>query len=344
MALAETHAAIPARGRIAPVVAGCGRIIVLWLFCLTPVTALVVLGWLSRKTAHDVATRSADGRIIGGRVQPPPIPSHLARGGLRPDQHGTRTTSPPRLFACNSPVSANFFNRLLGGLFANLRAGIRTWAGALALTLPFSLVIGLSWLAGWENSFNKGYELAGLWPLLSIAGVLLSLPVMAMLPMALAHQSVEQRFRAVFQARRVFKLISLAGWRYLVLTAFIAAGGTGVMAARVLPSFAERLSPMASSGTPEAYAAFSGQFRLITAALLLAGLLLVRKVMAWTYRQAGAREKQVRHGGHLTGCLILVVCSALWLWLAFTVYVAQFFNYAWWNWFNQPLLMLPWIG
>ena len=233
---------------------------------------------------------------------------------------------------------------LFGSLWLNAKAGLRALVPVALVVLPAATLILFAWWGGWENSFNKGYELAGLWPLLSIAGVLLSLPVMAMLPMALAHQSVEQRLRAIFQARRVFRLISLAGWRYLVLTAFITVGGTGVMAARVLPAFAERLSPVASSGTPEAYAAFSGQFRLITAALLLAGLLLVRKVMAWTYRQAGAREKQVRHGGRLTGCLILVVCSALWLWLAFTVYVAQFFNYAWWNWFNQPLLMLPWIG
>lgn len=295
---------------------GTARLGVAIVMCLTPITALIFLGWLTRKTARDIAAR----------------------------QVGLKAAVWPRFVLAEAEASGNLLYRLLGSLVANLKAGATAWLGALVLTLPFSLVWMVGWQAGWENSFNKGYEFAGLWPLVSLGCVFASLPVLVMLPMAIAHQAVRVRFTAIFEARTIADRIRRAGWRYLVLTLLIAIGGIVVLGARALPTFAAKISPTVVSGNPEAIAAFAGQFRLVMTALLVVGLLVIRRAMAWCYGQAEIENDAGRRRSRLSFGLVLIACGIVWLGLVFLIYVAQFLGYFWWNWINQPMLMLPWVG
>jgi len=316
MTLAQASTQSPPFGRLKSATVGTSRIGAVILLCLTPLTAVVALGWLTRESARGVAVRLA----------------------------GSRSIAQPRLVLGDAGLSRSLPYRLLGGLAANLLAGIRAWAGTLAFTLPFSLIAMVGWLTGWENSFNKGYEFAGLWPLVSIASALVSLPVLSILPMAIAHQAASGRFRSIFEVRRIAGLVPLAGWRYLALTVLIAIGSIGALGARVLPTFAEQIWPAVTSGYPDAASTFAGRFRLLTTSLLVVGLLVVRRTMAWCYAHAVTQSETGRRSSILKSGLILFLCSAAWLGLVFLVYVAQFLNYFWWNWFNQPILMLPWLG
>ena len=137
--------------------------------CLTPVTSLVVLGWLMRRMRM-VALRRAG--MAGAR------PGWILGG---PDASG--------------------LGRILGGLAANIRDGVMAAVALAVATAPFSVIWLLSWWAGWENSFSKGYEQAFVGPALGLFGVAVFSSVMIWLPMALAHQAVENRAFALFEFR-----------------------------------------------------------------------------------------------------------------------------------------------
>ncbi len=293
--------------------------IVCIVLCLTPVTAVIVLGWLTRKTARDV-----EARLTGKSFRRPKLVFGNERSG--------------RWMIGRWPTA------LLGGLFLNVAVGIRAWVAALLLMAPFEFVWLAGWFAGWENSFNKGYELSGVWPVISVAAVLLSLPVLAIVPMAIAHHAVRGRITCVIEFGMVFRLIRAAGLRYLWLTLLIALGSAGVFGARALPVFAEHFSGRVASGDPEQIHAFSWQFSLLMTALLFMGLLGVRSVMATTYARAQGNIETGQNGSLLVAGLVMLVAMALWLSLVFLVYLSQFLNYNWWSWINQPVLMLPWLG
>ena len=53
------------------------------------------------------------------------------------------------------------------GLIANFREGLGATVALAALTLPPGTCMAISWYAGWNNSFNKGYEHAAFGPLLA---------------------------------------------------------------------------------------------------------------------------------------------------------------------------------
>ena len=299
---------------------GAVKFIVLSLLCLTPVTAVVVLGWLTHKTARDIFSIEQSGRAAGW--------PNLLRAGSRPAGF-----NPLRILA--STVRGLAFYGWLG---------IKAWAAVLILLAPFELIWLAGWSAGWENSFNKSYELSGAWPGVSVLAVLLSLPVLTVVPMAIAHQAVRGRISAVFEIGAILRLIRGALWRYLGLTALIAIGWLGVFAVRGLPVFAESFSLRVASGDPELIAAFAGQFKLMTTGLLFAGLLIMRSAMARVYARASSNVAGGRAGGWLKTGAVSAALAAIWLALVFFVYFAQFLNYSWWSWINQPILMLPWLG
>ena len=160
------------------------------LLCLTPVTALVVLGWLMRR---------------------------MRRVALAPGRVGRGATAGPGFWVRQG--KARWRALAWAGLAANIREGVMA-AVALALaTAPFSVIWLLSWWAGWENSFSKGYEQAFVGPALGLFGVAVFCVTMVWLPMALAHQAVTNRAFALFEFRAVRSAVRHSGWGYLFLAA-----------------------------------------------------------------------------------------------------------------------------
>lgn len=50
-----------------------------------------------------------------------------------------------------------------------------------------------------------------------------------------------------------------------------------------------------------------------------------------------------RLAAKLPRAIIVALTFAVWFGVAAQLYVAQFLNYAWFNWLNHPLILLPWI-
>ena len=279
------------------------------LLCLTPVTSVIALGWLTRVMAATIARRT------GG----PGAPVGWLLG----------------------PRGQGAVTRLLGGLGANIRAGVLTLAGLALLTLPFTVAWLGAWWAGWENSFNKGYEQASVGPLAWAAATAVALPVLAHLPIALAHWAHEGRFGAFFEVRRIRQIFAAAGWRAVWLAVLSALAVVPFFGLRGLPVFVEGFVPGFATMTPEAQAQVAQGFDLLGAALAFGILLFLRRRAAVIYARAVGGTRAPSRTGRVLG---LMLAMLIWLALPVAIVFGQFLNYAPALWLTHPLFLLPWAG
>ena len=286
------------------------------VLCLHPVTAIIALGWLTRRMRCHIAT------FDGGE---PALPM-------------------PGILMLNRSEQPGIVTRWIGGLFANIGAGLKALTAVLIFTLPFSALWYLGWFAGWENSFSKGYEQAFFWPALSFGAVVACALVLSLLPMAIAHQAARNRIAAILELRQILLLFRQTPWRNLGLLFMIAIGFAALLAVRALPTFASHLSERVAEGQPDAVAAYLMEVRLAATLLLFTGLLVLRWTMARVYARALERLAAGQRGGTVTAIICYLLSSAFWLVIIFTIFLAQFLNYNWFSWLNQPVLMLPWLG
>ena len=154
------------------------------LLCLTPVTAIIVLGWLRRRMAAIINAEGTRPQTTGWIM----------------GAHGEGRLS-----------------RLLGGLGANIRDGFQTAVSLAIVALPFGAIWALAWWSGWTNSFTKGYEQAAVGPVVFAAGTAIFVIVWVHLPMALAHQAAEGRLLALFDIKAIRNAVRKSGWRYVWL-------------------------------------------------------------------------------------------------------------------------------
>ena len=297
---------------------------------LTPVTSLVSLGWLSRRMrrqAHVAAGLEgvAPGWILG-----------TSRSGI--------------------------LTRMLGGLVANIREGVMMALSLMIAAFPWSLVWLLSWWAGWENSFSKGYEHAFVGPILGLSGVVIFSFAMIWHPMALAHQAVEGRTLAFFEWRRVRSAVRHAGFGYLLLAVATVVCALPLFAGRGLVVFASHVVPGFDSFSAEAAAMLAGQITLAKAGYAFVALMILRGWLANVYARSVARalagpdadlwansplaEGMIggRRSWKLTHWVRAALLAMVWFGLAAQIYVGQFLNYDWYIWLTHPFWMLPWPG
>ena len=234
------------------------------LLCTTPVTSVIALGWLTR------------------------------RMGWAIDRRWQRETAKPGWIL--GPRGQGRTARLLGGLGANIRTGVLTGAGLALLTLPFTLPWLGAWWAGWENSFNKGYEQADVGPVVWLAATAIALPILAHLPLALAHAASEARFGAFFEIRRIRSVAAASGWRLTWLAVLSALFCIPLFGMRAIPVFIEDIVPGFHAMGPEAQGQIAGLFTLGTAALAFTGLLFLRHRAAAIYARATPRAARGRQG------------------------------------------------
>lgn len=303
------------------------------LFCLTPVTAVIVLGWLNRRM-RVTALRSLGSPDADGRV-----------GWLL------------------GPRDSGLVNRLFGGLWLNTKTGLASAVGLLLGTLPFTGLWLVSWWAGWENSFNKGYEQSWVGPVIGLAGVAAALWILMHLPMALAHQAVEGRWLALFEVRRIRRLVRFSGWRYVLLVAATVVAALPISAARGLPVFIEQIVPGFQDMSASDVEAVAGRIALAKAAYVFVSLVVLRRWAAAIYARSaqqavplsdsalwrGSAVAALVNGGSdgrhpwLLGRLVRwVLLIGFWFGFVAQVFVSQFLNHSWVYWINHPYLVLPW--
>lgn len=297
------------------------------LFCTTPVTSIIVLGWLMRRM-----------RWRAGGV-----------GALKPG------------WVLGAQGSGRL-GRLLGGFAANVREGVLAAISLFLATMPFSVVWLLSWWAGWENSFSKGYEQAFVGPALGLTGVVLFCMIMIWLPMAQVHQAVENRALALFEWHKVRSVVRHTGWSYLALAFVTVFFALPVFAGRGLVVFASGIIPGFDTMSTEEAASLASIIALVKAGYVFVVLVLLRGWAARIYSKALHRAivgpdalkwkgaplnfGHVREGRSwkLTHWLRCVLLMAIWFALAAQIFVGQFLNHDWHMWLTHPLFLLPWAG
>lgn len=308
--------------------------------CVTPPTAVVALGWMLRDM------RGASVRRINPYVDASAGAVNWIRG----------------------PREAGLLASWFGGLWRNIRTGVCGFSGLAVAALPFTALWIFSWWAGWENSFNKGYEQAWVGPVVGLTGVAISLVVLPHLPMALAHRAVERRWAALFELRRIRQLIAYAGWRYVFLAVFTVIAALPLTAARGMPVFAEQLAPQLANLPAADLEALSLQIALAKAAYIFVILVILRRWMAIVHSMAVLRvvpaatsalwrgsvvAELVAHNGSATtpayvpwrlGRIVRAVLLVfIWFGLVAQIYISQFLNYSWWLWLSHPFVVLPWL-
>lgn len=302
--------------------------------CAGPVTAVIALGWLTRRQGH------------------------LAR-----DRFGQAEEAPGWLFG---PREANArpsgrIARSLGGLAANIRTGLMALTALLAWTLPFTLLWLGAWWAGWENSFNKGYEQAFVGPSVFLFGALLAALILPALPVMLAHLATEDRLSAAFELRRLRSLVAQAGWRVPALMLVVAAFAVPFFGARGLITTATDWAPWIEDLTPDQLAGLQGKIALGLAALAFGTAWITRALAARIYATAAPRAAGLKPGlwdgthaveaaqparprSRMMATLWYGSAMAITLGFSFLILAGQFLDHAWWRWIFHPALTLPWAG
>jgi hypothetical protein len=273
------------------------------LLCLHPVTAIIALGWLSRRMGAILAQSGSPNWLIG-------------------------------------PQGAGPVARVFGGLAANIRDGMRTLAGLALLTLPFTALWLGAWWAGWENSFNKGYEQAAVGPTVWVGATIPALLILAHLPFALAHAAREARLGAFTEWRAIRQMRAAAGWRgpWLALVSVVLA--LPFLGAQALPAFVEQIVPGFARMSPDDQQSVAGIIALLSAAYSFASLYILRGMAA---RIAARPTTRARASRWRTPLWLLLSCI-IWFGLVAQIVIAQFMNYDPVKWLNHPLYLLPWAG
>lgn len=302
--------------------------------CAGPVTAVIALGWLTRRQGHLARDRFGAAEEVPGWL-------------LGPRELNGRPTG--RLA------------RALGGLAANIRSGLMALVALLVWTLPFTTLWLGAWWAGWENSFNKGYEQAFVGPSVFLFGAALAALILPALPLMLAHLGVEDRLSAAFELRRLRGLIAQAGWRIPALSILTALFAVPFFAARGLITTAGDWAPWTQDLTPDDAAALRGQIALALAAVAFLTVWILRALAARSYASAAPRAAGLKPGlwdgtqaaeaaipasarSRVMTALWYVVAMAATLGTAFLILAGQFLDHAWWRWLFHPALTLPWAG
>ena len=296
------------------------------LLCMTPVTAGLVLGWLMRRMRWQAG--------VPGETRPTWLVGARGSGVL---------------------------GRSVGGLAANVREGVLAALSLFFATMPFSVIWLLSWWAGWENSFSKGYEQAWVGPSLGMTGVLVFSLTMIWLPMALVHQAVENRALALFEWRKVRSVVRHTRWDYVVFAIVSVVLALPLFGQRALVVFASDLIPGFDSMSAQDVADIATAITFATAGYVFVSLVYLRGWSARIYGRAVARalggpdaslwEQTLLQVSLLRGrswkvthWVRAILLAVIWSGLTMQIFIGQFMNHDWHLWVTHPFTLLPWAG
>lgn len=327
------------------------------LMCLTPVTAVLVLGWLSQYCRQRV------------------IQAVLNRGlelieDVKLPSHGSSKNA--TLIAGNAPSTFRRWPRFLSHLKRNTLIGLRTYSVLFVSTSPFVLLWLFSWWAGWENSFNKGYEQAWVGPVTGIVGTVLALYLLNFIPFAFVHGALFDTWRSYFDIRAVAQIRRAAGWRFVGLVFLTVILSLPMFAAKTLPVFIEQIYPDFVHWDEAQLENFKNQMRLGAAAYVFFSLWFLKGLASRIYARAIIRlqSRSPAHAspgfplvipGNSVGCagqpqptrkvigflnrmLQATLVYSFWFVFVAQIFVSQFLNHNWVHWINHPLIQLPWFG
>lgn len=272
--------------------------------------------------------------------------------------------------------------RIAGGLVRNLRVGIPMAFNTGVLTLPSGLLWSVAWFAGWQNSFNKGYEHAWFGPTVFILGMLFFTATMAYLPWAQARQASTADWRRFYDFRLLGRLIRKHWLASVGLAVVWAAACGAVLLMKLMPPLAQYVPELTDLSAPEAlkvshrfFALMAlGLFPLYVAIRLLAARIYAQ-ALCTAYQTGGITEDELGEAewhalrrlelltpqprperkwflrlarwlatrtGQITAAASLFL---IWFGLSFLVVVSEFVakTELGRGWWNQPMIQLPWF-
>lgn len=268
---------------------------------------------------------------------------------------------------------------LFAPLAENLRIGAQALLTTWTLTLPACALWQFGWFAGWDNSFNKGYEQTFVGAGIAWIGIAMFVAAMLYLPIAQARHAATGEWRVVFDFRtnraiakdnRLFNLLLAVGY---------AVGSLPLTVLTIAPYFVANNNPALLDLSAAEQLAWLQRF-YFWGALPLVGLFVALRLFATRIYARGLLDL-VRSGeiprDDLRGleretideldCYGDHAASekphiALWatrgfgrsvavgltiaLWLGFTaqIFIGQFLHYRpVRGWLNQPLVQAPWM-
>ncbi|MBP6011803.1 MAG: hypothetical protein KBA31_06205 [Alphaproteobacteria bacterium] len=349
------------------------------LFTLTPVTAVLVVGWTQRATARAVARRwhaqagnaDKDFAAFARASEETSSLAHWPRWIMADDAGAlfaeARRSGPLR-------AGALVLRALFGSLWANARAGLSALLPIAIVLAPAGLLWLFSWWAGWDNSFNKGYEQAWVGPTVAFAGIAYFIVTMSLLPFAEVRQAINNSWRAFFDVAFLRRAAREARLGLIGLAVAFVTAGFIVASLKVVP-----LGLGNAAATPEEALRWAQAYPLLVACVLFPLYVALRLVAARVYSRAAARlavkagtdafaarerglldrlslgrgEAPARSGlarlaigsrSFATGLMASAVVFAVWFGLVSEIYVSQFLVHDWTHWVNHPLVQLPWVG
>ncbi len=291
--------------------------------CLTPLTAVLVMGWLMTLMQRETVVQRRRLAQPNTRIPRPSLPNWLV---------------------VEEPRRGSLAGHLTGALRRNLRDGCAAFLTTAACVLPFGLLWLFSWWSGWDNSFQKGYEQSWVGPVIGLTGVVLALPLLTHLPMALARQAAEGRMSAFFAIGHVRRLIRQVGWRYGWLCFLTALASFPLFVFKGAALFVENWSPGFLTRNAEELQTFAQVYRFWATVYLVIAVVVLRGLAARIYARAAHRLETVPNPGSALGvALRTAMVWCIWMGLVVQVYVGQFLNHQWIAWLNQPAVALPWL-
>lgn len=316
------------------------KIAIAVLLALTPITAILMLGWMVRLMRRETAIAVIqNGHGIGRNAALQRLASAGHRDLVR-------------------------FPGWWRGLWDTVKTGAATLVVVAITTLPFGALMLIGWWAGWENSFNKGYEQAWVGRALAFVGIAVAILVLSHWPMMLAHFAAERRIGAIAELGVMRRLIGRVRWRYLGLSVASVLAAVPVFLAQILPTFIEKVHPSLISADPAQIASFAGRWHLVVTIYLVLTLMILRRQAARLYARAVMLEQPAtahfardiakttnvpsqglatRRVRRISAAVAGLLTAGAWLAFVAALYIAQFANHAWWNWVNHPLIGLPWV-
>lgn len=271
--------------------------------CLTPLTAVLVVGWTSR--AMQRAVLKAWHAENGGDTDRVPYRA-FARGAYAT----RRLASWPNWFVAedlgarmrdSKAAEAGVFRRVFvlcvslpSALWSNVRLGFLTLFATWTATLPVMILWLLSWWGGWENSFNKGYEQAWVGPIVGFIATLMFIFFMTYVPMAQARLATAGTWRAFFDYKLIRSLVAGNPFSLLKLTIYFVAAGLVIAILRILPLAAGNYMENIAAWPEERLMALKLGYYVLCIAIAFALFLALRLAAARIY--ARALLKSLRSG------------------------------------------------
>ena len=275
-----------------------------------------------------------------------------------------------------------FLHGLFHSLKANFVLGIQGIFNVAVITAIPVLLWQFGWYAGWDNSFNKGYEQFDVGVTISLSGIFLFLIVMLYLPMAQARQAVTGDWRSFYQFKLVWRLVQRRRIACLSLAGAFSLCSIPLTISRVIPVFVSQNNETLIAMNDLELLAWANRYffwmsvfgfivytflRILTARIYAGAILEAYQERALRADELSPFERHMLGGlqlvdqkelGHRPLALKIVGAAArppwraamtmatLLIWFTFVaqLYVSEFLVYHPSRGFiNQPLVHLPWF-